>query len=750
MSSSKRNSRRSKPGKGHRSPRQFDPRSVFPSASKVDLLTSASPSSGQPSKSDQVDSQDKPSQEVVGDNLTEEGSVEPAQLAYDSTDQAELWANPGNQVGAESLDRSDTLQDRSAESSQINLDHTQDSDPTFYLLNSVTGQKTSIPPLSDAQNITILQRNLWPAKPDSVGPVVQGNVESGDHYEDLSSGGDTVVTAHPTGDAHHDPSSSQPSENPGSENSGSESSGPPDQDRLDDDTAFRIRLEKAVRQRQELEAEVVRLVTAQTYDRSRQAQLEKQVQSLQQSLTDATVELESRHQELSSMSQALQLREQKLELQESSHQQLQRDLVTKDDLIESLQHRLCELEAQALAQSSFEESTLQPLQAENQQFKVLTSDLEAQVAARQKLNERQRREIETLQETLEQQQLAFGQERRQWEHERQDLQASRLEAEDLAQKRVDMLQRYKAELSLARTQITETQAELNELQALYTSQQTAWHEQREHLEARLEGYAETEAETEQRWQEERQVLHQQVDTLNTRLNECQLLVSQQEQNHQNCSHQWETERCTLLQQVEQAQEEAASHVRSYNTLYEAYHHLQTRLSTAEARLPKLQQQVDEYESRLPDFLAAQQQLQQLQRDKAQLEAALSQKHIQIEAHSHSTAELGAEIHALKEKITEQQQHNLRLKAALERTTAREFTGSSVSPKAKSAGANLQTTSKLPLQPVRTTTAVVTKEQDDTPHPQAELLPVTAFTQSHSIHARRAKDQGIDLPRFVRS
>jgi chromosome segregation ATPase len=480
--------------------------------------------------------------------------------------------------------------------------------------------------------------------------------------------------------------------------------------------ALRLKLEKAVRQRQDVEAKLIKAESELQTRTQSNAQLQEEVAQLKAQLAKAEQQAKKRQsaakKEAAASSDAILHKEK---------QAWEVALVEKEERIATLQARLAEWETkQNQSLSAAESAALENVQAANQTLQARVTELEAQVAARQKLNERQRVDIESLQAQLEQQQLSLAQERRQWEQQQQEWQARLLEAQDLAQRRIDMLQRFKAELSLARTQIAESQQELSQLNSLHTSQQAAWQEQREHLEARLAGYAETEAETGQRWQEERQLYEEQIQSLKTQLQGIHSQYQQQlEQQHQ--------EQQVLVQQLHQADERCRQLQQVQENLATQYDDAQKQVEELQQLTDNLQVRLQEYEDLLPDLLTAQDRLQDLEQQKQLLEATLAERSHELQSQFAFVAEKDAEMQLLRDKISEQQQHNLRLKAALERSINRGETPKEEDP-------------HLPL-PLAHYAAIGASAQVIAPV-AASHRPVTS--------SRARKKKPIDLPNFLRS
>ncbi len=430
--------------------------------------------------------------------------------------------------------------------------------------------------------------------------------------------------------------------------------------------ALRLKLEKAVRQRQEVEAQLIKAEAELETRQQSNAQLQEEVAQLKTQLAKTEQQAKKRlsagkKESGASLDGTLQKEKQAWEAA----------LAEKEQRIATLQARLAEWETkQELSLSASDSVAIGEVKAANQTLQARVTELEAQVAARQKLNERQRTDIESLQAQLEQQQLCLAQERRHWEQQQQESQARLLEAQDLAQKRIDMLQRFKAELSLARTQIAESQQELSQLNNLYTCQQAAWQEQREHLEARLAGYAETEAETGQRWQEERHLYEDQIQSLKAQLQDIHHQYQQQlEQQQQQAEHQHQ-EQQALVQQLHQAEERCRLLQQTQENLATQYNRAQRRVEELQQLTENLQARLQEYEDLLPDLLTAQDRLRDLEHQKQLLEATLAERSHELQSQFAFVAEKDAEMQLLRDKISEQQQHNLRLKAALERSINR--------------------------------------------------------------------------------
>jgi chromosome segregation ATPase len=405
----------------------------------------------------------------------------------------------------------------------------------------------------------------------------------------------------------------------------------------------------ALRQRQQLEARLLKAEAELQERQILQEQLQAQVQALRSQL--AQTELQSRKQQ--QQIELLQLKAQPPAdpTLEAERQALQQQVAEQQKLLQEREHTLQQLQ-QSLADQA-----------------VQMAERDAQIAARQRLNDRQRQDIEALQEQIEQLRLAHAQERRQWEHRLQELQASLLEAQDLAEKRVEMLQRFKAELCLARTQIAETQTELSSLRALHGDQQAAWQEQREHLEARLAGYAETEAEAEQRWQEQRQELESALAEAQAQL---AALQAQQEQlrqgslDQQQLQQQWQAQAQALQAALSQAQAEIVHWQQEHRHLQEQHVQAQQHLSVLEQQLQAALAQLAAQPDWQPELRSAQTTIAHLQEQTEALQAQAEKQMEQMKALQAERAALYEENRSLKDKYDQQQMHVLSLKAALER------------------------------------------------------------------------------------
>ncbi len=382
----------------------------------------------------------------------------------------------------------------------------------------------------------------------------------------------------------------------------------PSQESLSRENLLQSRLEKAVRQRQEVEAQLMRL------------EAEAKAQKL------------AHQQELDQLRQ--RIAQQDKVLQKQSPQQLQLG---------------------------------DPGGAVNGELEAQIQNLSAQLETRQRLNERQRQDIERLQAQLQQKDLDTQQLQRQWESRQQELQIALVEAEDLAQKRVDMLQRFKAELALARTQTSELETALKQLKSLHANQQAAWQEQREHLEARLQGSFETEAEAEQRWQELRQELEEVIANQKEQIQILeQQLLAQSAQGREGQQRQQ-----TLEQRLSHAEEMLAAAQAQQTQLQAQFHLDQAEILDLNNRLAVMGSRLTESQSRLPELLETQRKLQQAEERRAGLEHKLAQQTQTLLAQGNTIQDLEAEIQLLTQKLNDQQQHNLRLKAALDRNPGQE-------------------------------------------------------------------------------
>ncbi len=272
------------------------------------------------------------------------------------------------------------------------------------------------------------------------------------------------------------------------------------------------------------------------------------------------------------------------------------------------------------------------------------AELENQIVIRNTLTERQRETIETLQAELENQQFAFSQERRQLELKQQQLEADVLDWQATAQKRAESVQRFKAELSLARTSITELDNELRNVHSIFETQQAEWERCRETLQARLDGYAETETEALQRWQAAEASLCEQLNQAQAQL---------QRQSERLAAYQVnfaELERAhgELSQRSSALQQEADL----WRSRQAEWDHWQTYGAQIEDEVQRLRQEVINR-----DQLEAQ--ITALTQHNTNLTHQLAQKQTQIE-------NLSAEVNLWKARLEDQNLHILRLKKALER------------------------------------------------------------------------------------
>ncbi len=440
----------------------------------------------------------------------------------------------------------------------------------------------------------------------------------------------------------------------------------PSQESHTRENLLQSRLEKAVRQRQEVEAHLMKL------------EAEAKAQKL------------AHQQELDQLRQ--RIAQQDKVLQKQSPQQLQLGDPGKAELETQIQN------------------------------------LTAQLETRQRLNERQRQDIERLQAQIQQKDLDTQQLQRQWESRQQELHIALVEAEDLAQKRVDMLQRFKAELALARTQTSELEAELKQLKSLHASQQAAWHEQREHLEARLQGSFETEAEAEQRWQELRQELEEVIANQKE-----QIQILEQQLLAQSAQGREGQHRQQILEQRLAQTETMLAAAQAQQTQLQAQFHLdQAEILDLNNRLAVMGSRLTESQSRLPELLETQRKLQQAEERRAGLEHKLAQQTQILLAQGNTMQDLEAEIQLLTQKLNDQQQHNLRLKAALDRNPGRD---QDLKPLKDP---TLQAQHRLPKpDPRRIPTPALARELEKAKDPLAE-------------RPKAGVKSGIDLPGFLRT
>lgn len=443
----------------------------------------------------------------------------------------------------------------------------------------------------------------------------------------------------------------------------------PSQESLARENLLQSRLEKAVRQRQEVEAQLMRL------------------------------EAEAKSQKLAHQQELDQLRQRIAQQDKGLQQQSPQQLQLGD-----------------------------PGSAVNAEVEAQIQNLSAQLETRQRLNERQRQDIERLQAQLQQKDLDTQQRQRQWESRQQELQIALVEAEDLAQKRVDMLQRFKAELALARTQTSELEAELKQLKSLHADQQAAWQEQREHLEARLQGSFETEAEAEQRWQELRQELEGVIADQKE-----QIQILEQQLLAQSAQVQgWQHRQQTLEQRLSHTEEMLATAQAQQTQLQAQFHLDQAEILDLNNRLAVMGSRLTEAQSRLPELLETQRKLQQAEERRAGLEHKLAQQAQMLLAQGNTVQDLEAEIQLLTQKLNDQQQHNLRLKAALDRNPGREQDLKHLKDP------TLQTQHRLSkLDPRRIPTAALARELEGAKDPLPQ-------------RPKAGAKSGIDLPGFLRT
>lgn len=288
--------------------------------------------------------------------------------------------------------------------------------------------------------------------------------------------------------------------------------------------------------------------------------------------------------------------------------------------------------------------------AEQERIELLArvKELESQLAVRQTLNNRQRSDIESLQEQLERQQLETARESRQGTERYEQLQAELVEAQDVAQKRVETVQRFKAELSLSRTSVMELQTELNALKQQVAGERSAWVEQRELIEAQLAGYEETEAESLQRWQAEREVSDRELGEQRQQLQE---LGQQQQEWQQRCEaaeQQW-AEAENLLGDRDRLQTQN-------QLLAEQSEHLQAQNQSLAEQVEQLQVQLRKQEV----LAGVQEQLQASERRNQELLKEASEARSLL-------PRLDEEVACWKEKFASLQMQHMRLKSALERS-----------------------------------------------------------------------------------
>lgn len=284
------------------------------------------------------------------------------------------------------------------------------------------------------------------------------------------------------------------------------------------------------------------------------------------------------------------------------------------------------------------------------ELQAKAAELESQLAVRQKLNDRQRHDIESLQEQLERQQLEAARESRQWTERYEQLQTDLVEARDVAQKRVETTQRFKAELSLSRTSVVELQTELNGLKQQVAGERAAWMEQRELMEAQLAGYEETEVESAQRWQEEREAVQRELQEQRQQLQELGQQLQAWRQRCEAAEQQWAELEDRLgdrdrLQAQNQWLTEQSEQLQNQNQLLaEQVEQLQTQLSEWEV-LAGVQEQLQASERRNQELL----------KESSEARSLLPR--------------LETEVARWKEKFASLQMQHMRLKSALERSTS---------------------------------------------------------------------------------
>lgn len=312
--------------------------------------------------------------------------------------------------------------------------------------------------------------------------------------------------------------------------------------------------------------------------------------------------------------------------------------------------RIRQLEAIAQhLQSQLSDCQTAAAQAQSQ-LHLQVEDLTTQLTARQKLNDRQRQDIETLQEQLEQQRLAVAQERRQWEERQQNLQTDLLEAQDVVRRRADAVQRFRAELALTRTHNAELEEELSLLKRQFSAESEHWTQQRDVFEARLAGFAETEAEALQRWQEERAGLEAELAIANT---ERTALRAELETTQARLTT-WSEQEQSAADRAVALQEQLAQSSSELEVLRSQHASLQAQAEAATAALAQHQQRDRETEQ-------AQQQFQTLTAENLHLRREVASYVGQIER-------VERELGDWKQKVGKLQMHNMHLKAALERSS----------------------------------------------------------------------------------
>lgn len=340
------------------------------------------------------------------------------------------------------------------------------------------------------------------------------------------------------------------------------------------------------------------------------------------------------------------------------------------------------------------------LQAKNQ-------ELEEQLVIRKKLNDRQRSDIESLQEQLERTQLEMAQGRRQQEEQFVELKAEVQGAKDIAQKRVEAVQRFKAELSLSRTTVAELERELNALKQQYSGEKSAWGEQRELLQAQLAGYQETEAEANQRWQEEREERALELQERDRQLLERKQQLEAQALQLEDRDLQLQEQDCQLQELRDRNQK-----LQEQLTEFEGQQaELTEDLVATRQERDQLQTSREQLEQKVAELEAEAVSLRAIELDHKQLAAAEAQKQDlekELSSLQKQLKQLELEVGKWKEKFAKQQMHNLALKKALDRPTDNEL--ASVNP--------------------------------------AELT-IKTLTNKAVANASQAGRSGADLPRFVK-
>ncbi|MEM8715785.1 MAG: hypothetical protein AAGE92_08405 [Cyanobacteria bacterium P01_G01_bin.4] len=276
-------------------------------------------------------------------------------------------------------------------------------------------------------------------------------------------------------------------------------------------------------------------------------------------------------------------------------------------------------------------------------------ELEEQLAIRQKLNDRQRADIEALDEQLERLKLERAQDSRQHDEQMVQVKAELQDAKDIAQKRVEAVQRFKAELSLSRTTATEAQQGLTALRQQYLGEKAAWTEQRELLDARLAGYEETEAETVQRWQEEREEFELAMQERDRQMQE----VLERSDPLQARVFELESQNAALRADLTTTQADSLATQSERDAL-------QGQVSSLEERLIELEQQAQANQQ----AAISNEQLQAAEQHTSELEEQLDDTRRYLK-------QLESEVGGWKEKFASQQMHTMRLKKALERSAEEE-------------------------------------------------------------------------------